>query len=108
MFFIWLLSFFNFYFITFQEGCTNYIRSLLSTTISNKGQSLFGIIKRDPSSQVYFKLTEEALSKGFSDLHMHDLTKEWYISIGVSTYFNVYSKITNYINNFILVIQMSI
>jgi hypothetical protein len=107
MFIIWLLSFFNHYFISFQQGCANYIRSLVMATPSNIDHRYLGIIKINPS-QVSFELTQEALSKGYSSDDMYHLTKEWYIQIHLTTYFHIYLKMTNYLNYVNLLSQISI
>jgi hypothetical protein len=103
----WLLYFFNYYFITFQKGCANYIRSLVLANLDDKGEALFGVFKVDPS-QISFKLTEEALLKGYTDADMYNLTKEWYIQAQLSSYFRIYFALTNYIGYFILLLQLII
>lgn len=106
MFFIWLLSFFNYYFIYFQQACNNYICSLISASLSHKEIYVFNLVKLDPSSQILFKLTEEALSKGYTTLDINHLAKEWYIQAQLSSYFDLYLKITKYINYFIFLLQL--
>lgn len=108
LFVSWLLSIFNYYFIIFQQGSANYIRSLISATLEDKKSSILGIIKLGPMSQVTFKLTQEALSKGYSDLDIKHLAKEWYIQAELSTYLTIYLKFVNYLNYFILILQIII
>lgn len=105
--FVWLLSFLNHCFIVFQQGCENYILSLVSATLDFKTAPFFGIIKTDPS-QISFKLTEYAISEGFSEIDMYNLTKEWYIQAYISSYFIVYFRFVSYLNYFITLLQISL
>ena len=108
LFLIWLLSFFNFYFIYFQEGCANYIRSLIYAKLNAEISSSFvGLVKTNPE-QISYELTKEAVLKGYCDLDMYNLTKEWYIQAQITSYFQLYFKITSYFNYFILLLQMII
>lgn len=105
MFFVWLLSFFNYTFIIFQENSKTYIRDLIIAVPKTESKTILGILKVDPL-QISFKLTEKAILDGFCGLDMYNLTKEWYIQAHVSAYFQVYFKLSLYLNYFIIVMNI--
>jgi len=107
MFVVWILSFFNYYFITFQQGCSNYIRSLISANLENKHPKIWGLVKTK-GREISFILTEKGRLMGYSDVDMYHLTKEWHIQAKISTYFQIYFNIMTYLNYFILLIQIII
>lgn len=108
MFFIWVLSFFNYYFITFQHDAKNYILSLVSAKKPELPSTVFGVLKLDSTTPISFQLTEEAVSKGFYNSDMYNLTKEWYIQAELSAYLYIYFKLVYYLNYFILLSQIVI
>lgn len=103
----WLLSFFDYYFFTFLKASENYIRSLVTVTLANKGPAVFGFIKIDSTSQVSFTLTDNALLKGYTDSHISNLAQEWYIEVELASYFNVYFRFVKYLYYFILLLRVS-
>lgn len=105
MLFIWLLSFLNYYFIIFQQESKTYIRDLITAVPKTKSKTILGVFKVD-SSQISFGLTEKAISEGFCDLDMYNLTKEWYIQAHISACFQVYFKLSSYVNYIILIMNI--
>lgn len=99
MFFFWLLSLVDLYLISFLDVSLNYIRSLILVTIP--GNKERGIIRLKHSG-LSIKLTQKALSLGFTDNDKDILTDYWCIQEDASSYFKLYTKITNYFNFFVL------
>jgi hypothetical protein len=99
-FFIWVLSFFNYYFLYFREGCATYICSLLIVTKNSNTTGFLGIVKL-LSTDISFELSPLAIDKGYTAVDKPHLIQEWFIQAKLGSYFLLYNKFTKYFGFFI-------
>ena len=106
-FFVWLLSFLNYYLIWFLKANLNVSNEVLSTSFADPTKMVTredneGYIEvRDPA-EVVFKLTPEGINQGFMEKHLPGLSDAWYRLNNVIGMFQLYKKTVDKISFIIL------
>ena len=94
-FFIWLISFLDYYFKYFREGTTNYILDILEIhykkSLENNGYIQDFVIVNN-INDFEFKLTPFAFKQGYTQVNLDYLINVWYESSQIDLKFKTYAK----------------
>jgi len=90
-FFIWFLSFFDYYFQFFLKGCYNHVKLLVQVSLidDKKTKSFFGIVKTS-GSNLRYELTSKALSMGYTYDDLPSLGTEHLMLANIDVILNKY------------------
>jgi len=95
IFLVWLLRFFDYYFIVFREGTSNYLTEILLVSYGGKFEKSYvhnNLLECD-IKDLSFVLSPIAEKEGFTTVDLDFLKSKWFTCAEVTRKFMVYNKI---------------
>jgi len=106
LFIAWICSFFDYYFITFLDQHSNYLRLLVSVNPKTTPMVHSVGIVQTSADNLSFTLTSEAILRGFTTEDLPMLSSEWLKAARITTFFIWYRHIVKFFNLALLFIHI--